>query len=246
MDAGHRGDAALADAGSAPEAGFVDSGRDADAAIVPVGSIEGECGVLDEEIASLEPSYFGSVFELGDGWTVADASRLSQGTRDILDDGTAGGNPGYSEAFAFEVLARCEGAELIKSETEIDYEETPGPITDILVELAGVRIGVSVTRAVTVTGRCMRADTFTDATAEALLAEKLGDIPLSTARVLAADRWVKQILFVFADTEAHAAALRRAWDGFDASLRGDTIVWVTVSEGEDGFIYFENRCPVEP
>jgi hypothetical protein len=90
-----------------------------------------------------------------DRFSRADPVGVSAGAQEILAEGTAGGSSGYSEAFAFEVLHRCEGAELIKSETEIVYD-TPGALTDILVRIDGMPVGVSVTRVVTVTAACTR------------------------------------------------------------------------------------------
>src|SRR5690349_16299509 len=62
-------DAALAsDAGAAPDAGApdsgdVDAGGDSDGGALadPIGSIAGECGVLDDELTSPEPSYVADV-----------------------------------------------------------------------------------------------------------------------------------------------------------------------------------------
>jgi len=238
-DAAIRPDASLgADAGGALDAG--DAGGIAD----PIGMISGSCGVLDTELTDASPHWIENTTFFPDGWTIAEAGALSAGAQTILTEGTAGGSSGYSEAFAFEVLHRCEGASLIKTETHIVYSvPMPGSITDILVDIMGERIGVSVTRAVTVTGMCMRADTFTATQATDLLTRKLSGINESSMLVAAEDRWTKQILFVFADTAAHAAALMTAWSTLDATLRADTILYVSVSEEMDSFIYFEDRCP---
>ena len=59
----------------------------------------------------------------------------------------AGGSSGVSEAFAYEELARCEGATLLATETEI-VDDGPGEITDLEVMIGTHEIGVSVTRAV--------------------------------------------------------------------------------------------------
>jgi hypothetical protein len=37
--------------------------------------------------------------------------------------------------------------------------------------------------------------------------------------------------------------VRTAWETADAALRADTILYVSVSEEMDGFVYFEDRCP---
>lgn len=88
----------------------------------------------------------------------------------------------------------------------------------------------------------MRADTFSETAAEDLLRRKLAGINESTRNVSAGYRWVKQILFVLADTMTHAATLFAVWERLEADLRADTILYVSVSEGLDAFIYFEDRC----
>ncbi len=243
LDAGAAHDASPADAFVPDDAGTDAASPDAgsDGGVELAGTITGTCGVLDDEVTAASPHFFDDVITFDEPWTSADTDRISEGAREILEDGTAGGSSGYSEAFAFEVLHRCEGAALIKSETEIVYD-APGSITDILVEIDGHKVGVSVTRAVNVTGACMRADGYTEAVAEELLTRKLEGINESTMNVSEEDRWVKQILFVFADTATQAATLRTVWEGLDPTLRADTILWVSVSEGMDAFIYFEDRC----
>jgi hypothetical protein len=69
------------------------------------------------------------------------------GGRTLVETPNAGGSSGYSEVFAFEQLAACEMAGLLKTETQIVYD-TAGKITDILVTIDGKKIGVSVVRAV--------------------------------------------------------------------------------------------------
>lgn len=230
------------DAGAPLDASADAGAGDPDGGPAPAGRIDGSCGVLDDELTDTSMSFLiENTMTFDEPWSSADAERVSEGAREILMEGTAGGSSGYSETFAFEVLHRCEGAELVKSETEIVYD-TEGSLTDILVRLDGMKVGVSVTRAVTVTGECARADTYDEADAEDLLTRKLMGIAESSMNVSEADRWVKQILFTFADTQAHADTLQAVWDGLDPALRGDTILFVSVSEGMDGFIYFEDRC----
>lgn len=207
-------------------------------------STMGSCGVLDTELTDMDPHWVENVATFPEGWTIDRAGELSAGAQQILAEGTAGGSSGYSEAFAFEMLHRCEGASMVASETMIHYTvPMPGSITDILVEIDGLKIGVSVTRAVTVTGRCMRADTYPLATATELLTRKLNGIRESSMLVAPEDRWVKQILFVYADTAAHAATLRTAWDALDPAVRADSVLYVSVSEAMDSFIYFQTSCP---
>ena len=243
-------DASVADAAVLDGAAPRDGGSEADGAVAsdagfdPLLVIAGECGVLDTELSDALPHWVQSSSTFASGFMRSEAMRLSAGAQTILSEGTAGGSSGYSEAFAFEVLHRCEGAALVATETMIRYSvPMPGAITDILVEIGGERIGVSVTRAVTVTGMCMRADTFSAAAATDLLTRKLEGINESSMLVAPEDAWTKQILFVYADTEAHASELMSAWSTLDDALRADTILYVSVSESADAFIYFEDRCP---
>jgi hypothetical protein len=232
------------DAGSEVDARpETDAARADDAAADPILAISGACGVLDDELADELPYWVQNASTFAEGFSRVDAARLGEGAQTILADGTAGGSSGYSEAFAFEVLERCEGASLVASETMIRYATpAPGAIADILVEIDGVRVGVSVTRAVTVTGMCMRADTYTLAAATELLTRKVGDLHEASTLVSAEHAWTKNLVFVYADTTAHAMTMMTAWAGLDAALRADTIVYVSVSEEMDAFIYFEDRC----
>jgi hypothetical protein len=233
-----------------------DAGRDAFAAADAFASMDdawtaatvfsttGSCGVLDTELTDTDPHWVQNVATFPEGWTIDRAGELSTGAQQILSEGTAGGSSGYSEAFAFEMLHRCEGAGLVASETMIRYSvPMPGAITDILVEIDGLKVGVSVSRAVTVTGRCMRGDTYPMAEATRVLTSKLNGIRESSMLVAPEDRWVKQILFIYADTAAHAATLRTAWDALDPAVRADSVLYVSVSEAMDSFIYFQTSCP---
>lgn len=214
-----------------------------DAAFDPILAIGGACGTLDTELTDELPYVIESTSTFPEGFTRAEGSRLSAGAQTILAEGTAGGSSGYSEAFAFEVLHRCEGAELVASETMVHYEtSTPGAIADLLVSIDGSQVGVSVTRAVTVTGMCMRADTYTLMAASTLLSRKVDDIHEASTLVSPEHAWTKHMVFVYADTEEHARVMGEAWDALTADQRADTILYVSVSEAMDGFVYFEDRC----
>ena len=226
------------DAAMALDAGASDAGLDAamrlDAGPPPVGVVTGTCGVLDdEELLGAMPYLFENVLDLPMGYTDADAMRLSEGAQEILRDGTAGGSSGLSEAFSFEVLHVCEGAELVASETEVRYDPVDSDKTDILVRIDGHLIGVSVTRAV----GFPRDSEYTVATARTLLERKLASILESSANVVPEQRWEKQILHVIAYEARHADAMRMAWEMVDPALRADTILWITVTEGDDAAIY---------
>jgi hypothetical protein len=198
------------------------------------GTITGACGVIDDELLSPDPSVIVNAIDFGtDPWdNPADLPLLTSGGQEMVADGNAGGSSLESEIFSLEVLTRCEGAILVKTETEVVYDLS-GSITDILVEIDGMKVGVSVTRAV----GFPRDSAYTEATASALLTRKLIDIQESTANVAAGDRWVKQILHVIAYADQHVAAMQAAFGALDPAVKADTILWVTRSDGDDEFLY---------
>jgi hypothetical protein len=65
----------------------------------------------------------------------------------------------------------------------------------------------------------------------------LTGIAASTANVAGPDVWVRQILSVLAWGPDHATVLADAWAALPADLRGDTILVVTVTDGDDAFLY---------
>ncbi len=212
-------EAMLPDAGSAALPGF--------------GTLTGECGVLDTELTDSDPHFVVNTLDFGtDAYDATDLSKLTTGGQKIATSPNAGGSSIMSETFAFEALARCELASLLKIETEIIYT-TPGKITDELVEIDGLKIGVSVVRAMTYP----RTNPYTEALAKSTLEKKLQGILDSTQNVAPEDKWKKQILHVLADTQQHADVLRTVWEKTSATLRADTVVVVTVTNGADDPIY---------
>ncbi|HRZ78923.1 MAG TPA: hypothetical protein P5044_02845 [bacterium] len=211
------------------------SDEDADVIEVPLdgfGAISGECGVLDDELVS-ESSFFflNSIDFLTDPYDETDYPFLTAGGREILDDVNAG-NAVYSKVFAYEMLARCEFAGLLKTESEIGYDPDTGR-TDLLVNIDGLKIGVSVTKAV----KYPFDAEYTVTDAHNLLTAKLTDIIESSKNVLPEDKWEKQVLHVIAYSDQHAVSLKSAYDSLDDTVRTDTIVMVTVSNGDDSFLY---------
>ena len=73
-----------------------------------------------------------------------------------------------SGGFFYEVLHRCEGADLLKTEMEVTYTDPSGKLTDLLVDIDGAKIGVSVTRAV----GWPRDDPYTVESAQNILEQK--------------------------------------------------------------------------
>lgn len=198
------------------------------------GSLGGMCGVLDmPELTGPAPLLVRASFTFERGYVDPDdRPLLTEGGRRLAETPNAGGSSALSEVFAYEQLARCELAALLKTETEITYD-VAGKITDLLAEVDGHKIGVSVTRAVAFPF----GSPYTLDAATQLLTRKLGDIQESTANVSAADRWEKQILAFLAWDTAAADTVAQAWEMADAALKADTIVLVTATDGDDLFIY---------
>jgi hypothetical protein len=233
-----------ADSGGADAAGDAEGdAHDADAGIEceeddpqpPFGTQSGPCGVLTEQVLEgAEPFFLRNQIDFGDDpYDEADFCRIAAGSREVITDENAGGSSLLSEAFAFELLHRCEGAVLLKTETEIVYRNSMGKLTDILVALDGRKIGVSVTRAV----GFPRDEPYTVERAQQLLERKLQGVLDSTANVAPEDEWVKQILYVIAYSPMHADSMEEAWGQIDSTLQADTIVIVTVSDGDDEWLY---------
>lgn len=198
------------------------------------GAITGMCGVIDDvELDGAAPTWFGSELTFDNRYDdPAERDLLTAGGREMILDGNAGGSSLYSEVFAYEWLARCELATLLKTETEIVYDVV-GKKADILVELDGRKVGVSVTRAVSFPFELP----YELPAAITLLDRKLDDIQLATAQVSATDRWSKQLLVILAYNLQHAQVAMQAWNQLDAATRDDTIVIVVVTNGDDQFIY---------
>ncbi len=227
------------DSGVFDSAIVADAGSDADAgsssAADILGTLSGSCGEVRGELTKTSPSLKTDalIFVTGE---VYNKTSLSTGGQKLFDEPNAGGSSGESEAMSFEVLHYCEGATLLKTETEVTYGPAPdggaNSITDILVEIDGKKVGVSVTRAY----KPANQGAQTDAEIKSLLEKKLNGINASTARVSQADKWVKQVLHVFAATQASVEGIERVLPGIDAAVRADTIVLVTKTIG-GGFIY---------
>jgi hypothetical protein len=217
-----------------------DAGSDAAPAIADIlGTLTGSCNVVPL-LATAAPSFEENdlTFVAGESY---DRPSLSPDAQRMFDTPNAGGTSTESEIMSFEVLRACDGAKLLKTETEIGYiDDDAGAqtITDILVEIAGQKVGVSVTRAYKPSNM-----TFSDADVKALLEKKLEGVLRSSARVAPQDRWVKQILHVFAATNAQADAVSRMLPTIDATIRGDTIVLLTKTKG-GGFVYCNPDPPL--
>jgi hypothetical protein len=190
--------------------------------------------VLDTELQSARSHYVENQIDFGDDpYDAMDRDALTTGGREILDDGNAGGSSLYSEVFAYEILARCEAAELVKTETEITYERPNGTKTDLLTRIDGSKIGVSVTRAFAYPPD----EPYPREEARRLLTDKLEDVRSSSANVTSTDAWRKQILHVVAYSARHEDEVEAVYRNLNATTKGETVVVVTVTDGMDDFLY---------
>lgn len=199
-----------------------------------LGTLYGPCGVLRPMITSPMPSLVNNtlVFMPPERW---ERASLSPGGQRLFDTPNAGGSSIESEVMAYEVLYHCDMAALAATETEVMYappdDAGPNTITDLVVTIDGMRVGVSVTRIY----RPMPM-VLTDADVRSQLETKLIGINRSSVRVVPAQRWVKQILSVWVANQTVADQVTRVWPMIDSSIRANTIVLMTTTRG-GGFIY---------
>lgn len=184
------------------------------------------------DILSPDPAILQDLLDFT-GYPVFDVSLLSPGGQAMYAAGNLNSSSLDSEVFAYEVLYRCDGAEFLKGEGQIVYAIN-GKKTDLLVDIGGQRVGVSVVRAESFP----KGSPYPVDQAFAVLSGKLSDILQSTANVAPEDAWEKQILAVMAQTPDHALAIEQAYGMVDAATKSDTIVVITVTEGDDDFIYY--------
>lgn len=227
------GTTTLDDGSSTTSGSDISAGSDTTTGPDPgLGVISGECGLIDAmELDS--PSAFTFVNAIDFRDVGFDYDMLTPEGQQVFDAGNLGGSSLESEVVAFEVLARCDGASLLATEAEIQYTDPMGTKTDILVEIDGRVVGVSVTRAV---GFPFDAP-YTELQATDLLTGKLEDILASTANVAPRDEWVKQILHVIAYADMHAQSILAAYATLPPAITADTVLVVTVTHGDDAFVY---------
>ena len=205
-----------------------------------LGTLSGSCGIVKTQLTKTTSTLERNLLAFVAGETYEKASLSSDGQR-MYETPNAGGSSTESEVMSLEVLRACEGAKLLKTETQIGYSDaTAGPpsITDILVEIGGKKVGVSVTRAYRPQNL-----SFPDSDVKALLEKKLEGVNRSSERLKPEDKWVKQILHVFAATKAQADAVVRVLPTIDAAVRSDTIVLLTQTTG-GGFVYCDPDPPL--
>ncbi|KJE98149.1 hypothetical protein CAOG_08159 [Capsaspora owczarzaki ATCC 30864] len=159
--------------------------------------------------------------------------QLSESARRIRDCPNAGGSSVESEVLSFEVINRCFGATLHKTEMEVRYFPHGGSITDYTCRMFGSLVGVSVTRAMNFN----RAFTLDDA--HKLLSKKLNGIV--NANLNSLENWSKQILHVWCSSEEHVRTLVEAYPLLPAATRANTVVVFTIAKADWLFVNPDNR-----
>ncbi len=198
------------------------------------GLISGETGYVFVESAMSIPTYHVNQIDFGStAYSDSQLSQLTQRAEQVLGY-VLGSSSEYSVAFSYEILNRVESAVLLKKGTEISYIDPGAKRTDFLLGVGGVKFGVKVTRAATYPP----GTPYTELQALNFLTAKLQDIQLSNANVSEADRWVKQILHVFAVDQQHVDTLQAANMQIDLATRGNTVVYITLTNGEETFMYY--------
>jgi len=196
------------------------------------GALSG-CDAIDlAELQSPSPLVVDNLLDFT-GEPAFDVMYLSPGGQANYAAGNLNAGSLKSECIAYDALFRCNGAVFLKGEADIVYD-VEGKKTDILVDIDGVKVGVSVVRAVSFP----KGTAYPVDQAFTVLDGKLSDILQSTANVSAQDAWVKQILTVVAQTPEHAAAMVEAYGMVSEVNKSDTIVVITVTEGDDDFVYY--------
>lgn len=224
----------LVDAG-APDASVLDAGQSDAGPTVPLpgfGVVTGACGPLSlMDLTSPGPSTFDTRIDFA--MNPFDAGLLSDGGYRLFNTPNAGGSSVASEVFSFEVLHRCELAELFATETQVTYTPSTSKKTDLVVSLEGQVVGVSVARAF----KFPPGAPLLVSDARNLLNGKFSDIQVSSRNVDPPWRWRKQILHVLAYDDVARQAVLDAAAQIDAGVRGDTILYLTTTDGNDAFIY---------
>ncbi len=194
------------------------------------GEIEGECGLLLVDPINSTAFIVQNSIDFGN-LTLNDED-LSAGSQEILSDGNLNNGSLYSEIFAFEMLFRCETASVLLTETEVEYTDPNGKKTDLIIAIDQQHFGVSVTRAFNYPPE----EPYSLESAVTLLEDKLSDIELSSANV-SNPTWERQILSIIAYSPEHVSQIISAWENLGEDTKGDTIIYVTATNGDDQFLY---------
>jgi len=160
-----------------------------------------------------------------DDLSILEKFDLSAGAKTIAGEENAGGNSVISEVLSYEFLHRAFGAELERTEMQLQYWPAESKKTDYSVKINDQIVGVSVTRAM----HYRDDELFTEHDAGLLLKKKLHGINMSSMNIVKRHKWEKQILHIWTRTEKIAQHLERAYRKLKSSYRANTIVLITVA-----------------
>ena len=191
------------------------------------GLITGACGDAEAAVQAGEAALLLTTYAFEDT-EAFDASGLSGQTLKRYEEQNAGGSSRCSEVMSMQLLMDCEGASVLKTETEMVYD-TEGKIADYLVSFGGVTAGVSVTRAYK--GPTIDVYTLDDATD--LLEKKLDGVKQARANVSLEDAWETSIVHIWTLHADWASTVATAWEQIDGELKADIVVLITVEVGSD-------------
>lgn len=191
------------------------------------GLITGACGDVAAAVQAGEAGVWQTTYTF-DNAESFDTEGLSGKTLKRYEEPNAGGSSRCTEVMSMQLMMDCEGASVLKTETEMVYD-TEGKIADYLAEVGGVATGVSVTRAYK--GPTIDVYTLEDATD--LLEKKLKGIAEARANVSAADAWEASVVHVWTLHPEWAETVEAAWGALSSEVKADTVIVVTVEVGSD-------------
>jgi hypothetical protein len=188
-----------------------------------LGTVTGTCGELAQIITEGQATFTKNSY-LFDSPLFA-AELLGEGAQKRYELDNVGGSSLCSEVMSIQLLEECAGATLYKTESEIDYG-SPGDMADYLVDIAGLRVGVSVTRAY----KGPMGDTYTLEDATTLLTKKLAGLDAASVNVVPEDGFTRKLLHIWTLREDWVPLVESAYQDLPAALRSDIIVLITVEE----------------
>jgi len=191
------------------------------------GTITGACGVISAAVKEDSAAVLHTTYTFTNADTF-DSNSLEGRAKKRYDEPNAGGSSKCSEVMSMQLLIDCEDAAVTKLETEIVYD-TEGKIADYLIDIDGVKAGVSVTRAY----KGPVIDVYTAEDATSLLEKKLAGIAEARENVSEEDSWDKSLVHIWTLYPEWAETVTQAWNALDDAIKGTTLVLVTVEQGSD-------------
>jgi hypothetical protein len=193
----------------------------------PWGVISGACGSITDAVQSSQGTLLQTTYTFEDEASF-DSASLTGRAKKRYDEPNAGGSSKCSEVMSMQLLIDCEGATVLKTETDIVYD-TEGKIADYLVDIGGIKTGVSVTRAY----KGPVVDVYTLDDANTLLEKKLSGLVEAQTNVSAEDAWQASMVHIWTLHPAWADTVAQAWNALDEATKGNALVLITVEEGSD-------------